>query len=276
MVQVDVMNYARDTVLVGLIAEHLEDLEAKRYKPLLRKFKLTPEELREYLNIIQSLDPLPGASYGAEEPVYISPDVFVYMVDGDFIIALNDEGLPQLQLSSLYEDSIQAAKNTEKEYFQEKLRAASWLIKSLYQRQRTLYKVVESIVKYQREFFLNGVSFLRPLILKDIADDINMHESTVSRITTNKYVATPHGTFELKFFFNSALSLDDGSEVGSESVKALIKKYIAEENSKEPLSDERIGEMLKDDLKVNIARRTVAKYRTALNIPSSSKRRDIL
>ena len=156
---------------------------------------------------------------------------------------------------------------------QDKLRSASWLIKSLYQRQRTLYKVMESIVKFQREFFLHGVSQLKPLILKDIADDISMHESTVSRITSNKYAATPHGIFELKFFFNSALSLDDGSEVGSESVKALIKKYIGEEDPKEPLSDERIGEMLKDDLKVNIARRTVAKYRTALDIPSSSKRR---
>ena len=132
---------------------------------------------------------------------------------------------------------------------------------------------MESIVRQQKDFFHHGVSHLRPLILKDIADDISMHESTVSRITTNKYAATPHGVFELKFFFNSALSLDDGSEVGSESVKALLKKYIAEEDPKTPLSDERIGEMLKDDLKVNIARRTVAKYRTALQIPSSSKRR---
>ena len=134
---------------------------------------------------------------------------------------------------------------------------------------------MESIVKYQRPFFEEGVSKLKPLILKDIADDISMHESTVSRITSNKYVATPHGVFELKFFFNSALSLDDGSEVGSESVKALIKKLIGEEDPRSPLSDERLGEILKDTLKVNIARRTVAKYRTALNIPSSSKRRNI-
>lgn len=123
-------------------------------------------------------------------------------------------------------------------------------------------------------FFENGVTKLAPLILKDIADDINMHESTVSRITTNKYVATPHGIFELKFFFNSGLELDDGSQVGSESVKALIKKFIADEDSKAPLSDERIGEMLKERLKVNIARRTVAKYRTALDIPSSSRRKE--
>lgn len=273
LVQLEMLKYDRDPVLVSLVTEHLEDLEAKRYKPILRKFKMAPDDLKEYLDIIQSLDPLPGASFGGGEPFYISPDVFVYSMDDEFIIALNDDGLPQLHLSSLYEDSLQAAKETDKEYFQEKMRSAAWLIKSLYQRQRTLYKVMESIVRYQREFFLYGVSHLKPLILKDIADDITMHESTVSRITTNKYAATPHGIFELKFFFNSALSLDDGTEVGSESVKALIKKYIAEENPKEPLSDERIGEMLKEELKVNIARRTVAKYRTALDIPSSSKRR---
>jgi RNA polymerase sigma-54 factor len=273
MVQLEVLNYDRDPVLVSLVTEHLEDLEAKRYKPILRKFKLSPEDLKEYLDIIQSLDPLPGASFGGGEPTYVSPDVFVYRMDDDFIIALNDEGLPQLHLSSFYEDSLQAARDSDKEYFQEKMRSAAWLIKSLYQRQRTLYKVMESIVRFQKSFFLHGVSGLKPLILKDIADDIGMHESTVSRITSNKYAATPYGIFELKFFFNSSLSLDDGGEVGSESVKALIKKYIAAEDAKEPLSDERIGELLKEDLKVNIARRTVAKYRTALDIPSSSKRR---
>ena len=276
LLQIEVLKYDRDPILTSLIRDHLEDLEAKRYKPLLRKFQLTLEDLREYLDIIQGLDPMPGSSYGDSEPVYVSPDVFVYYFDGDFVVVQNEEGLPQLQLSSLYNDSLAAKNDAAKEYLQEKLRSASWLIKSLYQRQRTLYKVVESIVRYQREFFLEGVSRLKPLILKDIADDIGMHESTVSRITSNKYVATPHGIFELKFFFNSALSLDDGSEVGSESVKMLIKKLIGEENPKSPVSDERLCDALKETLKVNIARRTVAKYRTALGIPSSSKRREIL
>ena len=275
MIQLEVLKYDRDPILVGLVRDHLEDLEAKRYKPLLRKFQLTLDDLREYLDIIQTLDPMPGASYGESEPTYVSPDVFVYSYDNDFVVVQNDDGLPQLQLSSLYNDSLTVKTDKEKEYFQNKLRSASWLIKSLYQRQKTLYKVVESIVKYQRNFFEEGVSKLKPLILKDIAEDIEMHESTVSRITSNKYVATPHGVFELKFFFNSALALDDGSEVGSESVKALIKKMISEEDPKSPLSDERLGDILKDTLKVNIARRTVAKYRTALNIPSSSKRREI-
>ncbi len=275
MIQIRNLNYDRDPILVSLVTEHLEDLEAKRYKPIMRKFQLDLEDLKEYLDIIQSLEPLPGASFGGGEPTFVSPDVFVYKYSDDFVIILNDDGLPHLQLSStLQDDSIENLPEAEKEYCSEKMRAASWLIKSLYQRQRTLYKVVESIIKYQRPFFDQGVTQLAPLILKDIADDINMHESTVSRITTNKYVATPHGTFELKFFFNSALELDDGSQVGSESVKALIKKFISEEDSKNPLSDERIGEMLKDHLKVNIARRTVAKYRTAMDIASSSKRKE--
>jgi RNA polymerase sigma-54 factor len=273
LVQLEVMNYQRDPILVSLVTEHLEDLEARRYKPLLRKFKLTPEDLKEYLDIIRSLDPMPGAGFGGGEPVYVAPDVYVYRIDDEFIIVLNEDDLPKLQLSSLYETGLQAAKEADKEYFQEKMRAASWLIKSLHQRQRTLYKVMESIVRFQKDFFMNGIAYLKPLILKDIADDINMHESTVSRITSNKYAATPFGIVELKFFFNSALSMNNGNEVGSESVKALLKQCITSENPQEPLSDEQLGDLLKEELNVNIARRTVAKYRTALGIASSSKRK---
>ncbi len=273
LIQIKALGYDRDQVLVDLVRDHLEDLEDRRYKPLLRKFRLDMDELKDYLDIIQSLDPMPGASFGEGVSTYVSPDVFVYKVDGEFLIVLNDDGLPNLHLNPAYENASEGASSKEKEYFNEKIRSAAWLIKSLHQRQRTLYKVVESIVKHQRGFFEEGISKFRPLILKDIADDISMHESTVSRITTNKYVATPFGVFELKFFFNSALELDDGSQVGSESVKALIKKCISEEDPKSPLSDERIGEILKEHLKVNIARRTVAKYRMAMDIPSSSRRK---
>ncbi len=275
LTQIKVAGYDRDPVLVEIVSEHLEDLENRRYKPLLRKFRLTLEDLQEYLGLISTLDPMPGASFGGDEPFYVSPDVFVYKYEGDFIIILNDEDLPQLHVSTAYEFCLQGASDKDKEYLNEKKRAAEWLIKSLHQRQGTLYKVMESIVGFQREFFEEGVSRLKPLILKDVADDIGMHESTVSRITTNKYVATPHGTYELKFFFNSALGLDDGSQVGSESVKALIKKMINEEDPKNPLSDEKLGEILKEQLKVNIARRTVAKYRMAMDIESSSKRRKV-
>ena len=276
LIQVKALGYDRDPILVSLITEHLEDLEARRYKAILRKFKLEIEDLKEYLDIIQNLDPMPGSSYGGSSPMFVTPDAYVYFHDDDFIIVLNDEGMPKLQLSSLYNDSINLRSDSEKEYFKNKINSATWLMRSIYQRQKTLYKVLESLTKKQRDFFIHGVSSLKPLILKEVADDIEMHESTVSRITSNKYVATPYGTYELKFFFNSSLSLDDGSSVGSESVKALIKNLISEEKPREPLSDERIGEILKDILKVNIARRTVAKYRTALNIPSSSKRREVL
>jgi RNA polymerase sigma-54 factor len=274
-VQLEVLKLDNDPILVSLVRDHLEDLERRRYKPLARKFKLSMEDLKSYLDLLQTLDPLPGASFSGGDPFYISPDAYVYEYDGEFVIVLNDDGLPKLQMNSFYVETTEAAKGADKEYFQDKMRSAQWLMKSLYQRQRTLFKVLESIVRFQDEFFRNGVTKLKPLILKEVAEDIDMHESTVSRITTNKYVATPHGVFELKFFFNSALELDDGSQVGSESVKAMIKKLISEEDPKKPYSDEKIAEYLKEKLEINIARRTVAKYRTALGIESSSKRKKV-
>ncbi|MDR3320762.1 MAG: RNA polymerase factor sigma-54 [Desulfovibrio sp.] len=273
LIQIKNFGYDRDSVLVDLIQSHLEDLEAKRYKPLLRKFRLDFEDLKEYLDIIQSLEPLPGASFDSSVPIYITPDVYVYKLDNEFIILLNNDDFPQLHLSSLCNTKIHCSSQREKEYCNERIRSASWLIKSLQQRQRTLYKVMENIVNHQKDFFEHGITNLVPLILKDIAGDIDMHESTISRITTNKYVATPHGIFELKFFFNSGLGLKNGSQISSESVKILIKNFISEENSSAPLSDENLAEMLKEALQVNIARRTVAKYRTVLDIPSSSRRK---
>ncbi|SDK72005.1 RNA polymerase, sigma 54 subunit, RpoN/SigL [Maridesulfovibrio ferrireducens] len=275
LIQLEVLRLDDDPILVSLVRDHLEDLEKNRYKPLARKFKLSMEDLKSYLDLMQTLDPLPGASFSGGDSFYVSPDAYVYEYDGDFVIVLNEDGLPKLQMNSFYVETLASTKGEDKEYFQEKMRSAQWLMKSLYQRQRTLYKVLDSIVRFQRGFFQSGVSKLKPLILKEVAEDIEMHESTVSRITTSKYVSTPHGIYELKFFFNSALGLDDGSQVGSESVKALIKKLISEENSKKPLSDEKIAEMLKDELEVNIARRTVAKYRTAMGIRSSSKRKQV-
>ena len=268
-----------DPILETLVSEHLEDIEKKRFQPLLKKFKLSREEMREYLLALQSLDPYPGSDFGSSQPIYISPDIFVYSYEDDFVIVLNDDGLPKLQLSPFYGDELHAAKNKkagskDDEYLQDKMRSAMWLMKSLQQRQRTLYKVAESLVRFQRDFFRHGVSQLKPLILKDVADDIDMHESTVSRITTSKYMSTPHGIFELKFFFNSGLgSSSGGGDVGSASVKAAIKEMIDSEDNKKPLSDEVIAERLKESLGVNIARRTVAKYRSALGLASSSKRK---
>ncbi|MBR3664666.1 MAG: RNA polymerase factor sigma-54 [Desulfovibrio sp.] len=273
LIQLKDRNYDRDPILTALVSEHLEDIEMRRYKPLLKKFHLDMEDLEEYLAIIKDLEPMPGASFGDGEPTYICPDVYVYKVNGEFVIALNEDGLPDLQLSELANVDMSGASEKERDYCTQKIRSASWLIKSLYQRQRTLYKVTESIVRHQQAFFEEGATKLVPLILKDIADDIEMHESTVSRITTNKYVATPFGVFELKYFFNSALEQADGSLVGSESVKTFIKNLIADEDPADPLSDEHLALMLKSKLHVNIARRTVAKYRTQLGIESSSKRK---
>lgn len=275
LVQMEVLGLD-DPILVSLVRDHMEDLEKRRYKPLAKKFRISMEQIKEYLDAIRQLDPLPGRNFGSEEPQYTSPDVFVYRQGDDFIIVLNEEDIPQLMINEAYAKDMLSTQSSEaREYIQERVRSAHWLMKSLYQRQRTLYKVAESIVRFQREFFLHGVTHLKPMILKDVAMDINMHESTVSRITTNKYISTPHGIHELKFFFNSALGMDDGSEAGSESVKAEIKKLISEEDPKRPLSDELIAQLLKKSLGVNIARRTVAKYRMALNIESSSKRKEL-
>ncbi|MBF0481857.1 MAG: RNA polymerase factor sigma-54 [Desulfovibrionaceae bacterium] len=275
LIQLEVFGHT-DPVLIELVTNHLEDLEKKRYKPLAKKFKISLEELRGYLDILQTLDPMPGSSFASEDPIYVSPDVYVYKWGEDFAIVLNDDGVPKLALNPMYMDNFKGGTDKDKDYLQDKMRSAVWLMKSLYQRQRTLFKVVESLVKFQRGFFEEGVARLKPLILKDVADDIGMHESTVSRITTSKYVATPHGIHELKFFFNSSLGKDDGDTVGSESVKDLIRRIIEAEDEKKPISDDAIAEMLKDKLQVNIARRTVAKYRTGLGIESSSKRRELL
>ncbi len=264
----------KDPVLVGIVSDFLADLEARRFKPVMRRYKLDEEDLKEYLLIIQSLDPMPGASFGSSEPTYISPDVYVRKMGDDFVILLNDDNLPQLTLSERCEQGMQGTAQ-EKSYCAEKKRSATWLIRSLEQRNRTLYKVMESIVRHQRDFFESGPSALKPLILREIAEDIGMHESTVSRITSNKYVATPHGLFELKYFFNSAVSMNDGSQVASESVKNMLKKLINEEDKSCPLRDEVLAETLNRELGVKISRRTVAKYRSVMDIPSSSKRKQV-
>lgn len=274
LIQLRARHDDRDPILVSLVSEHLEDLEKQRYKPLLRHFHIDLETLKEYIGIIQSLEPRPGGSLGGGAPCYVSPDLFVRKVNGEFVIFMNDEDLPHLQLSPLSEElSTQNRSSEEKDYMNDRLRSAVWIIRSLEERQRTLYQVMESIVKHQHDFFEYGVYRLKPLVLKDIAEDIGRSESSISRITTNKYVGTPHGIFELKYFFNSALSSSDGSQVGSESVNARIRSLIENEDPAHPLSDEEISVSLNDGLGVKIARRTVAKYREELGLPSSSRRK---
>lgn len=265
--------------LVRLINDHLKDLEKKNYPAIAKAMNLQVEDVIELCKIIFSMDPKPGRAYFSQDTQFITPDVYVYKVGEEYMISLNEEGLPRLRISNLYrnvlkgESSEGVASNPKAhDYIQEKLRSALWLIKSIAQRQRTIYKVTESIVRHQKEFFEKGSEFIRPMILRDIANDIGMHESTVSRVTTNKYVHTPRGIFELKYFFNSGINRTDGDSLASESVKLKIKDLVSGEDARNPLSDQKIVELLKKD-GIKIARRTVAKYRDVLKILPSSKRK---
>jgi len=262
-------------LLTTLIQDHLTDLEHHKYGVIAKKLDLPEATIEEMAQVIASLDPKPGRPFSQEAPQYITPDVYVQKEGDKYEVLLNEDGMPKLRISNFYRRTLMkgsAASEQTKNYVQDRLRSALWLIKSIHQRQRTLYRVTKSIVKYQKDFFDKGISRLKPLVLRDVAEDIGMHESTVSRVTTNKYMHTPRGIFELKFFFNTGLQQLEGGGIASEAVKAKIDKLIAEEDSKSPLSDQAIAEILKKH-NVDIARRTVAKYREMLKIPSSSRRR---
>jgi RNA polymerase sigma-54 factor len=248
-------------------------MERKNYQAISRDLKQPLEEIYEAVKVIASFHPKPGRLYAEEEPVYITPDVYVHKVGDKYFVVPNDDGLPKLKISNFYRTALSGSPQA-REYIQDKLRSAQWLIRSIQQRQRTIVKVTESIVKFQREFFDKGINYLKPLILRDVAEDINMHESTISRVTTAKYVHTPQGIFELKYFFNSGINRTDGDEIASESVKNTIRDIIANEDHKKPFSDQKIVELLRDQ-NIDIARRTVAKYREQLGILSSSKRKQL-
>jgi len=260
-----------------IIKDHLNALETKNYQAIARALQAPIEEIFQAVEIILNLDPKPGRIYSDEEPQYISPDIFVYKVGDEIYIVLNEDGLPRLRINSFYKQALSqrgAVAEKTREYIQDKLRSAIWLIKSIHQRQRTIYRVAESIFRFQRDFLDKGVSHLKPLILKDVAEEVQMHESTISRVTTNKYVHTPQGIFELKFFFNSSLAGADGETVASESVRERIRRLIADEDPSRPLSDQELtGLLLKEN--IHIARRTVAKYREALKVLPSNKRKKI-
>jgi RNA polymerase sigma-54 factor len=265
---------ADDEILVRMITEHLGNLEKKNYQAIARDLKEQVEEIYEAAKVIMQLDPRPGREYTTEEPHYITPDVYIHKVGDKFFVVPNDDGLPKLKISGFYKTALNGSPKA-REYIQDKLRSAQWLIRSIQQRQRTIVKVTESIIKFQREFFEKGIAHLKPLILREVAEDISMHESTISRVTTNKYVHTPQGIFELKFFFNSGIRLTtDDDKLASEAVKTKIKQLIGTEDPRHPYSDQKIVELLRDQT-IDIARRTVAKYREQLGILSSSKRKQL-
>ncbi|MFH7320020.1 RNA polymerase factor sigma-54 [Desulfurivibrio sp. D14AmB] len=265
-----------DSLAARIVRNHLHLLETRNYAGIAKATGRTPEEAAAAVAIITDLNPRPGRIYSDEDPVYIIPDVYIHKLGEEYVIMLNDEGLPRLRISSYYRDILDkdsAAPGETKNYVQDKLRSAMWLIRSIQQRQRTIYRVVESILKFQRDFFEHGVEKLRPMVLRDVAEDIGMHESTISRVTTNKYLHSPQGIFELKYFFNSTISTHGGDALASESIKQRLKSIVQHEDPKRPLSDSAIADIFNRD-NIRLARRTVAKYREQLGIlPSKLRRR---
>jgi RNA polymerase sigma-54 factor len=246
------------------------------YRGLAKKLKVPLSEVLAAVRIISHLDPKPGRPFSPDVAKVITPDVFVYKVDKEYMVVLNDDGLPRLRINTYYRDMIEAKKDdVPRGYLKEKMKSALWLIRSIQQRQVTLHKVTTSIVKFQRNFLDKGINHLKPLVLREVADDIQMHESTVSRVTTNKYVHTPQGIYELKFFFGGKVG-GYGEEVAVKRVQNLIRKFINEENPRRPYSDETICQLLKERHTITIARRTVAKYREMMKILSSSARKKLM
>lgn len=254
-----------------IIRQHFHSLEGRRYDRLAKALNVPTEEIQRAIKLITALEPKPGRNYGDGDIRYVTPDVDVHKIGDEYRVTLNEEGLPRLKVSNAYRHLL-TQDGEAKEYVQDKLRAAAWLIKSIHQRQRTLLMVAESLVKFQQDFLNHGVSHMRPLVLRDVADDIGAHESTVSRAIAGKYIATPRGLYPLKKFFTTGLKSHYGQDVSAESVKAQIRALIAQEDPYKPLSDEDIAKALSRS-HVRIARRTVAKYREGLNILSSAKRK---
>jgi RNA polymerase sigma-54 factor len=265
----------KDSILEKMVKHHLKDLETKKYKIIASVLNVSVEKVIEAALAISQLEPRPGRPFNDRQTEYISPDIYVYSTEDEYRVVLNGDGLHRLRISPFYLRALydkNCSSKSTREYIRDKMRSAIWLIKSIYQRERTIKKVMESIIKFQKDFFDHGVDHLKPLILKDVAEDIEMHESTVSRVTSNKYVHTPHGIFELKYFFNPSISSVSGENIASASVKNKIKELLAKEPPKKPYSDLKIASLLKNH-NINIARRTIAKYREELGILPSSMRK---
>jgi RNA polymerase sigma-54 factor len=260
-----------------MVRDYMKQLQSHQYPEIGRQMGLTPDEVSHHLEIIKRLDPKPGLKYSPNNSTYIIPDVFVVKEADDYKIILNDDGLPKLRISPTYRrmlDVKEVGSEETRNYVKEKLRSALWLLKSVDQRQRTIYKVSESIIRHQRGFLDSGIAHLRPLVLRDVATDIGMHESTVSRVVANKYMHTPRGVYELRFFFHSGITSNMGEAISSVTIKDKIRKMIEAEDPYRPLSDSRIAEILGND-GLPLARRTVAKYREELRIPPSNLRKSV-
>ena len=265
-----------DTLAYRLVKEVWEDLKAHRWSDIGKRYGLSPEEVQRAADDIAKLDPKPGLQYSAASDVYIIPDLVVQKVDDKYHVFLNDSGLPRLRISKTYQDIARDKKQYQgenKEFINQRLNSAHWMIQAIEQRRQTMLKVMNFIVDRQREFFEKGVEFLKPLTLREVAEVIGMHESTVSRVTNEKYVQTPRGLLPLKFFFSSGLSTTTGEDASARSIKAQIQKMVSEEDPKDPLTDQQIVELFARR-GVKIARRTVAKYRDQLGVlPARMRKR---
>jgi RNA polymerase sigma-54 factor len=265
----------KDTYSGTIVRDHLRLLQTRQLPELATCLGITVPEVKQHIQIIQLLDPKPGLRHNPPQSQYVVPDIYIKKSEGEYVADLNEDGLPKLRISRVYRRLLE--KNTEhsdetRSYVREKFRSALWLIKSIDQRQKTIYKVAASIIKFETEFLDNGIDFLQPLVLRDVANDIGMHESTVSRVVNDKYMHTPQGVFEMRFFFHRAVDGLHGESISSVRVKQRIRSIVESENPNKPLSDSRIGRILETD-GLMLARRTIAKYRDEQRIPPSTQRR---
>jgi len=260
-----------------LLRDYLPELETRRYPILAKRLGVSLEEVCHAAKVIEGLEPKPGRPFFTPTQQVVIPDIFVVKTEEGYQVVLSEDGLPRLRVSPYYRRLLSESndkKDATRTYLEERLRSALWVIKSIEQRNRTICRVAESIVKFQRDFFEKGVGDLKPLVLKQVAEDIGMHESTISRATTNKYLSCPHGLFELKYFFTTAIPKSgEGGELSSSTVRELLRKMVAEEDPKQPLTDQEIVARLHQVYQIEIARRTIAKYRTELRLPPANKRK---
>jgi len=265
----------KNPLINDIIRFHIKELETKRYKVIAKSLKSDINSVISAVQFIKTLAPKPGDKFNDDHLIYITPDVYVYKEGDDYLILLNEDDMPKLHINSYYKKAVRRGEKIAEEtktYLKDRLRSAEWLIKSIHHRRKTIYNVMESILKFQRDFFDHGIGHLKPMVLRDVADDIEMHESTISRVTNNKYAYTPQGIFELKFFFNSSINCSNGVTIASASVQDKIKKLIENESHEKPYSDKKITGILEAS-DIHIARRTVAKYREMMGILPSSKRK---
>ena len=266
-----------DTMAYRIVSDFFDQLINHRWSEISKELSITPKDVQTAADEVAKLDPKPGLKYAAPPDNYITPDLVVDKIDGDYLVFLNDTSMPRLKLSRAYRDIAKDKnkfKGENKEFISNKLNSANWMIQAIEQRRQTMLKVMHFIVDRQREFFEKGVQYLKPLTLREVAEVINMHESTVSRVTNEKYVQTPRGVLPLKFFFSSGLSTTSGEDVSARGIKAKIQKLVSDEEAKRPLTDQAIVNILKDE-GIQIARRTVAKYRDQLGILSARMRKRV-